>query len=50
MQKNATPSREQQKILRASGLNPVAWAIQKDKPDYLIVRNRLTGEFRAIRK
>ena len=50
MQKNATPSREQRKILTANGLNPAVWAVQKDKPQYLIIRNRLTGEFKAIGK
>ena len=50
MQKNATPSKEQQAILKAAGLNPLAWVVEKDKEKYMIIRNRLTGEFKAVGK
>ena len=49
-QKNATPTREQQRVLESNGLNPFAWVVEKDKEKYLIIKNRLTGEFRAIGK
>ena len=50
MQKNATPSKEQQRILKSRGLNPYAWVVEKDKEKYLIIKNRLTGEFRTVGK
>ena len=49
-QKNATPSKEQQVTLKAHGLNVLAWTVAKDLPGSLIVRNRLTGEFKLIEK
>ena len=50
MQKNATPTKEQQQIMKANGFNPFAWAVEKDKPKYLIIRHRFTGEFKAVAK
>ena len=50
MQKNATPTKEQQKILKSKGLSSHFWVIEKDREHYLIIKNRLTGEFRHIQK
>ena len=49
-QKNATPSREQQEHLKRAGLKPFAWAVVKDLNTQMIIRNRLTGEFKVIDK
>ena len=50
MQKNATPTREQQQILKAKGLKPFAWVVVKDYEHSMIIKNRLTGEFRSVGK
>lgn len=49
-QKNATPTKEQQELLKAHGLNPLFWTIVKDLMDSVIVRNRLSGEFKLLSK
>lgn len=49
-QKNATPTKEQQAMLKANGLNPLFWVIVKDLMDSVIVRNRLSGEFKLVSK
>ena len=50
MQKNATPTREQQQILKAKGLNPLEWVAVKDYDHSMIIKHRYTGEFRTIEK
>lgn len=49
-QKNATPTREQQAVLVKNGLRPALWVVVKDLPGSLIVKQRITGEFRVINK
>ena len=49
-QKNATPSKEQQRSMKAAGLNVLTWVVQKELPGSLIVRHRITGDFKVIKK
>ena len=49
-QKNATPTKEQKKVLEKSGLIPHLWTVIKDLQYSMIVRNRVTGEFKHINK
>ena len=48
--KNATPSKEQVEILKRNGLNTLCWIVVQDLPNSMIVRHRVTGEFRMIDK
>lgn len=49
-QKNATPSRQQQEVLKRNGLMPMFWAVVDDNRNYLIVTNRFTGKVKVINK
>ena len=49
-QKNATPSREQQEILRRNYLDPLHWTIVRDLRYSMIIRNRQSGETRVVCK
>jgi hypothetical protein len=49
-QKNATPSKAQQVHIKAAGLNVLTWLVQKELPNSLIVRHKITGEFKVIGK
>ena len=49
-QKNATPTREQKDVLTKNGLRPELWVVVKDLPGSLIVKQRITGEFKVINK
>jgi len=50
VQKNATPTAEQQAVLKKAGLPYLYWTVVKDFPDSMIIRHRLTGEFKHINK
>ena len=49
-QKNATPTKEQQAVLKNRGLNPLFWVVVRDLQDSMIVRNRVSGEFKVVTK
>lgn len=49
-QKNATPSKAQTEIIKRNGLNVLCWTVVKELPNSMIVRNRITGEFKVIDK
>lgn len=49
-QKNATPTKEQQAVIKANGLNVLTWTVVKELPGSLIVRNRINGDFKVIKK
>ena len=49
-QKNATPTREQQEYISECGLQPMMWVVVKERRYTLIIRHRLTGEFKRIKK
>lgn len=50
VQKNATPTKEQKAVLERHKLNPLCWVVIKETPHSLIVKQRITGEFRVISK
>jgi hypothetical protein len=49
-QKNATPSRAQQEVMRKEGLNSILWVVMKEFDHSMIVKHRITGEVRLINK
>ena len=49
-QKNATPTAEQSRVLVNNCLRPEVWTVVKELQYSMIVRNRITGEFRVINK
>ena len=49
-QKNATPSNAQAEILKRHGLQPFAWTVIQDLTNSMIVKHRVTGEFKVIEK
>ena len=49
-QKNATPTKEQAEILARHGLKAACWVVIKDLPGSMIVKHRITGEFKMIEK
>ena len=49
-QKNATPTREQKAVMEKRGLKPAFWVVVNETPHSLIVKQRITGEFRVIDK
>lgn len=49
-QKNATPNKAQQEILKKNDLNPLCWVVQQDGIHTMIVRHRVTGEVKLINK
>ena len=49
-QKNATPTKEQQRTLEKAGLISHLWTVIKDLQYSMIVRNRVTGEYKHINK
>ena len=49
-QKNATPTREQAQIIEKNGLKSTCWVVVKEMPHSMLVKHRITGEFRMINK
>ena len=49
-QKNATPSKEQSRIIQANGLTPIEWAVLKDLNHSMIIKHRITHEVKLIDK
>ena len=49
-QKNATPTREQQGIMKRNGLTAACWTVLQDLHHSMIVRHRITGEVRVLDK
>ena len=49
-QKNATPNREQKAVLARHGLRPLEWVVIKELTHSLIIKNRITGEFKVVEK
>ena len=49
-QKNATPTKEQQTLLKSAGLSALNWTVVKDFPNSMIVKCRITGEFKLVEK
>lgn len=49
-QKNATPTKEQKAVLARHGLKDMCWVVVKDLPSSMIVKHRITGEFKHLDK
>ena len=49
-QKNATPNRRQQALIRSNGLEPAEWTVSKELRGSLIIRHRVTGEYKLLPK
>ena len=49
-QKNATPSKAQQEVLKRNGLNVLTWVVIKELNHSMIVKHRFTGEVKLINK
>ena len=49
-QKNATPSKAQQEVIRRNGLQPNLYTVVQDLQNVMIVRHRITGEFKVLDK
>ena len=50
VKKNVKETQEQAEALKANGLKPFCWEVLKDLPESLIVKHRVTGEVKLIRK
>ncbi len=49
-QKNATPTKEQTQTMERHGLKAVLWVVVKELQHSMIVKHRITGEFKVIDK
>ena len=49
-QKNATPTKEQKSVLARRELNPLYWVVVRETPHSMIIKHRITGEFKVINK
>lgn len=49
-QKNATPTAEQGRVLEKNGLDKRVWTVVRDLNNSMIIKHRVTGEFRVIDK
>lgn len=49
-QKNATPNKAQQEVLKRNGLNALTWVVIKELDHSMIVKHRITGEVKVINK
>ena len=49
-QKNATPTRQQQEVLKRNGLIAITWVVIKELNHSMIVKHRITGEIKVIEK
>lgn len=49
-QKNASPTKAQAEALKRAGLVPIAWVVVRELPHSLIVKHRVTGEFKVLDK
>lgn len=50
MAKKKAMTPEQKTLLGSKGMIPGMWEIRQDLPNSLIIRNKVTGEFRLIDK
>lgn len=49
-QKNATPSKKQQEIMRKNGINSILFVVVKELDHKLIVKHRITGDVKVLDK
>lgn len=50
VQKNATPTKAQAEALKRAWMSPNAWVVVRELPHSLIVKHRVTCEFKVIEK
>ena len=50
MAKKKEMTQEQKMLLGEKGLIPSMWEVRQDLPKSMIIRNKITGEFRLIDK
>lgn len=48
--KKEIPKKWQQEVIKANGLNVLTWTVVNELPNSLIVRHRITGEVKLIKK
>lgn len=49
-QKNATPSKAQAEAIKRNKLNPALYVVVKELTHSMIIKHRITGEFKVIDK
>lgn len=49
-QKNATPNKDQARIIKANGLTPIEWVVMRDLMNSMIIKHRITHELKLIDK
>ena len=49
-QKNTTPTKAQQEVMRRAGLDPREWIVKKELPSQLIIIRRGDGAVDMIKK
>lgn len=49
-QKNATPTRKQQEIMRKNGVNSVLYVVIKELDHSIIIKHRITGDVKVLDK
>lgn len=49
-QKNATPTKDQAQVIDRNGLKPALWSVVKELQYSMIIKHRITGEFKVIEK
>lgn len=49
-QKNAEPSKAQKEFLKVHGIQPHLYTVVKELPNSMIVKHRITGEFKVIER
>ena len=49
-QKNASPTKAQAEVLKRHGLQHYLYTVVKELPHSLIIKHRITGEFKHIDK
>ena len=49
-QKNATPNKDQARIIKANGLAPIEWVVMRDLMHSMIIKHRITHEVKLIDK
>lgn len=49
-QKNATPTRKQQEIMRKNGVNSILYVVMKELDHSIIIEHRITGNVKVLDK
>lgn len=49
-QKNATPSKKHQEIMRKNGINSILYVVMKELDHSIIIKHRITGDVKVLDK